>query len=79
MGSAARETIEVRVNLLDAAGKEIASKIGYASLSYLKPGEISPFSVLFSKDDTRRRHSPATRSRFAAARPISSPATPTAI
>jgi eukaryotic-like serine/threonine-protein kinase len=50
-GSAARESIEVRVNLLDAAGNEIASKVGYASMSYLKPGEISPFSVLFSKDD----------------------------
>jgi hypothetical protein len=50
-GSAARESIELRVNLLDAAGKEIASKVGYASMSYLKPGEISPFSVLFSKDD----------------------------
>jgi len=33
------------------AGQEIASKVGYASMSYLKPGEISPFSVLFSKDD----------------------------
>jgi serine/threonine protein kinase len=50
-GSAARESIELRVNLLDAAGQEIASKIGYASMSYLKPGEISPFSVLFTKDD----------------------------
>jgi len=50
-GSAARESIEVRVNLLDTDGKEIASKVGYASMSYLKPGEISPFSVLFSKDD----------------------------
>ena len=50
-GSAARESIEVRVNLLDTAGQEIASKVGYASMSYLKPGEISPFSVLFSKDD----------------------------
>jgi hypothetical protein len=49
--SAARESIELRVNLLDAAGHEIASKIGYASMSYLKPGEISPFSVLFTKDD----------------------------
>jgi serine/threonine protein kinase len=50
-GSTARETIELRVNLLDANGQEIASKVGYASMSYLKPGEISPFSVLFSKDD----------------------------
>jgi serine/threonine-protein kinase len=50
-GSAARESIEVRVNLLDAAGKEIASKTGFASMSYLKPGEIAPFSVLFSADD----------------------------
>ncbi len=50
-GSAARESIELRINLLDANGKEIASKVGYASMSYLKPGEISPFSVLFTKDD----------------------------
>jgi hypothetical protein len=50
-GSAARESIQLRVNLLDAGGQEIASKVGYASMSYLKPGEISPFSVLFSKDD----------------------------
>jgi hypothetical protein len=50
-GSAARESIELRINLLDAAGHEIASKTGYASMSYLKPGEISPFSVLFTKDD----------------------------
>ena len=50
-GRAARESIELRVNLLDANGKEIASKKGYASMSYLKPGEISPFSVLFTKDD----------------------------
>jgi Protein kinase domain len=50
-GSVARESIELRVNLLDAAGQEIASKVGYASMSYLKPGEISPFSVLFGKDD----------------------------
>ena len=50
-GSAARESVEVRVNLLDASGKEIASKTGFASMGYLKPGDISPFSVLFSKDD----------------------------
>ncbi len=50
-GSLARESIELRVNLLDADGHEIASKTGYASMSYLKPGEISPFSVLFTKDD----------------------------
>ena len=50
-GSTARESIELRVNLLDANGNEIASKKGYASMSYLKPGEISPFSVLFTKDD----------------------------
>ena len=50
-GSLARESIELRVNLLDADGHEIASKVGYASMSYLKPGEISPFSVLFTKDD----------------------------
>ncbi|MDQ2996295.1 MAG: protein kinase [Chloroflexota bacterium] len=50
-GSAARESIELRVNLLDAAGKEIASTVGYASMSYLQPGETSPFSVLFTKDE----------------------------
>jgi serine/threonine-protein kinase len=50
-GEQPRESIELRVNLLDAAGKEIASKTGYASMSYLKPGETSPFSVLFTKDD----------------------------
>jgi hypothetical protein len=50
-GSVARESIELRVNLLDADGHEIASTVGYASMSYLKPGEISPFSVLFTKDD----------------------------
>jgi serine/threonine-protein kinase len=50
-GSTARESIELRVNLLDTEGREIASKVGYASMSYLKPGEISPFSVLFTKDD----------------------------
>jgi len=50
-GDQPRESIELRVNLLDADGKEIASKTGFASMSYLKPGEISPFSVLFTKDD----------------------------
>src|SRR5262249_58172021 len=50
-GTAARESIELRINLLDAAGKEIASKTGFASMSYLKPGEISPFSVLFDRHD----------------------------
>jgi serine/threonine-protein kinase len=50
-GAQARESIELRVNLLDASGQEIASHTGYASMSYLKPGEISPFSVLFTKDD----------------------------
>ncbi|HEU5101970.1 MAG TPA: protein kinase [Roseiflexaceae bacterium] len=50
-GEQARESVELRVNLLDAAGNEVASKTGYASMSYLKPGEISPFSVLFTKHD----------------------------
>jgi len=50
-GQQARESIELRVNLLDATGQEIASHTGYASMSYLDPGEISPFSVLFTKDD----------------------------
>jgi hypothetical protein len=47
-GQEPRERVEVRVNLLDAAGKELASQTGFAHLSYLKPGEISSFSVLFS-------------------------------
>jgi hypothetical protein len=50
-GKEPRETVEVRVNLLDAAGKELASQTGYAHLSYLDPGEISSFSVLFSGDN----------------------------
>jgi hypothetical protein len=47
-GQESREAVQVRVNLLDAAGKELASQEGFAHLSYLKPGEISSFSVLFS-------------------------------
>jgi serine/threonine-protein kinase len=50
-GEQPREAVELRVNLLDATGKEVASKTGYASMSYLKPGETSPFSVLFTKHD----------------------------
>jgi hypothetical protein len=51
-GDEAREAIQVRVNLLDMNGKEIASKAGFASMSYLKPGEVSPFSVLFDEGET---------------------------
>jgi serine/threonine-protein kinase len=50
-GNVARESIELRVNLLDGDGREIASETGYASMSYLEPGEISPFSVLFTEDE----------------------------
>jgi hypothetical protein len=47
----ARESIQVRVVLRDASGKEVGSKSSSAELGYLKPGEIAPFSVLFTKDD----------------------------
>lgn len=47
-----RERIQIRINLLDESGKELATKIGYISLNYLKPGEIAPFLVLFSDGDT---------------------------
>jgi hypothetical protein len=47
-GEGARESVEVRVNLLDANGKELASQTGFAHMSYLDPGEISSFSVLFT-------------------------------
>jgi len=50
-GAGPRERIAVRVNLLDHDGKEVGSKVGYAERSYLAPGEVSPFSVLFSDDD----------------------------
>jgi eukaryotic-like serine/threonine-protein kinase len=50
-GKEERETIKIRINLFGANGKEVASKVGFASRSYLKPGEISPFSVLFSDAD----------------------------
>jgi hypothetical protein len=50
-GPESREAVQVRVNLLDSAGKELASQEGFAHLSYLKPGEISSFSVLFSGEN----------------------------
>ena len=76
-GSAARELIELRVNLLDTNGKEIASKKGYASMSHPSPARSRRSACCLPKT-IRRRHSRSTRSRFAAARPISSLATPTA-
>jgi eukaryotic-like serine/threonine-protein kinase len=50
-GQEAREAVQLRVNLLDTTGKELASQSGFAHLSYLEPGEISSFSVLFSGDN----------------------------
>jgi protein kinase-like protein len=50
-GAESREAVEVRVILRDSAGKEIASQTGFAHLSYLKPGEISSFNVLFNDND----------------------------
>jgi hypothetical protein len=50
-GQESREAVQVRLNLLDAAGKELASQAGFAHLSYLKPGEISSFNVLFSGEN----------------------------
>ena len=48
-----RESVQVRVLLRDADGNELASKSGFIELNYLAPGEIAPFSVLFTKDDQR--------------------------
>jgi hypothetical protein len=39
------------VLLLDAAGQELRSNTGYAAREYLEPGQISPFTVLFTDDD----------------------------
>jgi serine/threonine-protein kinase len=47
-GQESREGVVVRINLLDAAGKELDSQTGVTHMSYLAPGEISSFSVLFS-------------------------------
>ena len=47
----ARESVAVRVILRDGAGNELASKQGFADLDYLEPGQVAPFSVLFTKDD----------------------------
>jgi hypothetical protein len=47
----ARESVQVRVILRDASGAELLSKSSSAELGYLNPGEVAPFSVLFTKDD----------------------------
>jgi hypothetical protein len=47
-GGEAREAVEVRINLLDQAGQEIASNTGFAQMGYLKSAEVSPFLVLFT-------------------------------
>ncbi len=50
-GAEPREAVEVRINLLDQAGQEIVSDTGYAQMSYLNPGEVAPFLVLFTDDE----------------------------
>ena len=47
----ARESVEVRVILRDNAKQEVGSKRGFVDQHYLKPGEVAPFSILFTKDD----------------------------
>jgi hypothetical protein len=59
-GTTPRERVQIRVNVLDSAGSEIASEIGFATLPYLNPGEIAAFSVLFNKDEA-----PQSFDRFA--------------
>ncbi|GAB4217086.1 MAG: hypothetical protein OHK0022_58970 [Roseiflexaceae bacterium] len=49
-GDQPREQIEVRINLLDGEGNEVASENGFANLNYLAPGEVAPFTVLFNGD-----------------------------
>ncbi len=49
-GDAPRELVVVQINLLDGEGREVASENGYANLNYLDPGEVAPFTVLFSGD-----------------------------
>lgn len=41
---------KIRILLLDAAGKELLSATGYADRKLPQPGDISPFSVLFTDD-----------------------------
>ena len=49
-GEAPRKSVEVRISLLNENGQELASDTGFTSMSYLNPGEISPFQVLFSEE-----------------------------
>ena len=51
-GDGPREQVQVRVSLIDAGGKELASETGFAKRGYVNPGEVSPFLVIFgSKAD----------------------------
>lgn len=50
-GTEPRASVEVRVLLLDEAGRELLSDTGYAAREYLVGGEVSPFTVLFTDDD----------------------------
>lgn len=49
-GETPRESVEVRISLLNDEGLELVSDIGFTSMSYLNPEEISPFRVLFSEE-----------------------------
>jgi hypothetical protein len=48
-GDEARESVEIRVLLLDAAGEQIGEANGFADRGYLAPGDVAPFSVLFDE------------------------------
>jgi serine/threonine protein kinase len=50
-GSQDRSNIRVRVNLLDANGRVLASEDTSADSRMLRPGEASPFSVIFSESN----------------------------
>ncbi|MEM8530434.1 MAG: protein kinase [Chloroflexota bacterium] len=50
-GETPRESVMVRISLLNEDGQELASDTGFTSMSYLNPGEISPFQVLFSEEE----------------------------
>ncbi len=47
-GSTALENVEVRVALLDATGREVASDSEFVALEAIPPGGRSPFGVLFA-------------------------------